>query len=77
LRELEFRYNTRNMSSLEKLKELNWIFEYCSSTCNYEFYELSDLNNFSKDNYMEHEENEDKEMIKNIRLLLIMNFKKK
>ncbi len=29
LRELEFRYNTRDMNSKSKLKELNEIFEFC------------------------------------------------
>ena len=43
LRKLEFRYNTRDMNSKCKLKELNEILEFCYSTCNYEFYEINEL----------------------------------
>ena len=38
LRELEFRYNTRGLNSNMKLRELKEIFDYCPSTCNYDFY---------------------------------------
>ena len=38
LRELEFRYNTRSLNSNMKLRELKEIFDYCPSTCNYDFY---------------------------------------
>ena len=49
LRDLEFRYNIRDMNSKCKLKELNEIFEFCYSTCNYEFYEINELNDYNKE----------------------------
>ena len=49
--ELEFQYNTRDLNSNMKLRELKEILDYCDSTCNYVFYELDDLNVFSKLGY--------------------------
>ena len=48
LRELEFRYNTRDLNSNMKLRELKEILNYCASTCNYVFYEIDDLNEYLK-----------------------------
>ena len=51
LRELEFRYNTRGMSSHMKLEELKDIFDYCKSKCNFAFYQFYELNDFSEGSY--------------------------
>lgn len=51
-RELEFRYNTRDMNSKSKLIELNEIFEFYYSKFNYEFYEINELNDYNKENYI-------------------------
>ena len=61
LRKLEFRYNTRDMNSKCKLKELNEILEFCYSTCNYEFYEINELNDYNKENYSNSDEDDDSE----------------
>ena len=49
-----------------KWRELKEILDYCSLTCNYVFYELDDLNDFSKLGYnydLEEEEEEEDEDI--------------
>jgi hypothetical protein len=51
LKELEFQYNTRNLNSNLKLRELKEILDYSESTCNYVFYEIGDLNDISKLGY--------------------------
>ena len=61
LRELEFRYNTRDMNANISLIELKDIFEFCYSTCNYEFYEINELNDYNKENYSNSDEVEDNE----------------
>ena len=61
LRELEFRYNTRDLNSIMKLKELKEILNHCASTCNYEFYEIDELNDFSKLGYHIDEDGEEEE----------------
>ena len=61
LRELEFRYNTRDLNSVMKLRELKDILNYYASTCNYVFYEIDDLNDFSKVGYNIDEDGEEEE----------------
>lgn len=51
LRELEFRYNTRDLNSNMKLRELKEFLNYCASTSNYIFYEIDDLNDYYKLGY--------------------------
>ena len=52
LKEFEFRYNTSDLNSNMKWKELKNILDYCTSTCNYSFHEIDDLNDFSKVGYI-------------------------
>lgn len=61
LRELEFRYNTHIINKYDQMKELKSILEYCFNTCYYKFYEIKDLNDFSKDNYSYSHEEEDED----------------
>ena len=51
LKELEFGYNTRCMNKFDQLNELKSQLEYFFDTYNYEFYEIDELNDFSKDDY--------------------------
>ena len=44
-----------------KLKELKDILNYCTSTCKYVFYEIDELNDFSKLGYNIDEDGEEEE----------------